>query len=80
MKKSFYLLLGILLSGCFADNAKVVETEKQTNNCIVGVWMPENTEGNVNTLEFQAPTVNEGKSGTVIFSDEFQEPNGNTRA
>jgi hypothetical protein len=49
MKKSLNLLTAIclftlFLTACHVDNAKVVETETETTECIVGKWMPENQD------------------------------------
>lgn len=59
------ILLLFYASGCHVDNAKVVETEKQTLECLVGNWIPENTDESMNKIAFDAPTTAEEKSGTV---------------
>lgn len=73
MKKKFNLLTVILLSvfflpGCHVDNAKVVETKKETTECVVGKWMPENQDKELNTIEFHAADMEGGETGTVTLS------------
>jgi hypothetical protein len=81
MKKSLNLLTLTFLSvfflpGCHVDNAKVVETEKETTECVVGKWVPENEDKELNNLEFHASNVEDGKSGTVNLSGGVEESNG----
>ena len=62
------ILFLFFFSGCHVDNVKVVETEKETLECMVGKWMPENADPELNDLEFHAATAPDGLSGTVTAS------------
>jgi hypothetical protein len=81
MKKSLNILALALmsiyvLSGCHVDSAKVVETEKQTTECVVGKWVPENGDQELNTLEFHDSDVEGGKNGKIILSGGIEESSG----
>ena len=81
MKKSFNLLTISLLSifflsGCFVDSAKVVETKNQTLECVVGKWVPENQDKELNILEFAAADNEGGESGSVLLTGGVEGSNG----
>lgn len=81
MKKSFNLLAAVclftlFLTACHVDNAKVVETEKETTECIVGKWMPENQDKELNNLEFHAPHMEGAVNGTVNLSGGVEQSDG----
>ena len=81
MKRTLNLLTALLLAasflaGCNAENAKVVETKSQTTNCVVGVWMPEDQDEQLNTLEFHAANMEEGENGNVNLTGGVEQANG----
>lgn len=81
MKKSLNLLTAICLfaflsPSCHVDNAKVVETEKETTECVVGKWMPENQDKELNNLEFQAPGMEGAENGTISLTGGVEQSDG----
>jgi hypothetical protein len=81
MKKTTNILIMsifyvVFLPGCHVDNASVVETKKETTECVVGKWMPENQDKELNILEFNAANIEGGETGTVILSGGVEGSNG----
>lgn len=81
MKKTTNILIMSILYaffslGCHVDNARVVETKKETTECVVGKWMPENQDKELNTLEFNASNIEGGETGTVTLSGGVKGSNG----
>ncbi len=81
MKKTVKLQMVLLLSvpflpGCHAENARVVETKKQTTECVVGVWMPENQDKVLNNLEFHAANMEEGENGNISLTGGAEQSSG----
>lgn len=81
MKKSLNLLATICLTvvflpACHVDNAKVVETEKETTECVVGKWTPENQDKELNNLEFHAPNMEGAVNGTINLTGGVEQSNG----
>lgn len=81
MEKTFNLLAAICLSvlflpGCHVNSAKVVETEKETTECVVGTWKPENQDKELNNLVFHAPNMQGAENGDVNLTGGVEQANG----
>lgn len=81
MEKSINLLATIclivgFLPACHVDNAKVVETEKETTECVVGQWVPENQDKELNVLEFHAPNMEGAENGTISLTGGVEQSDG----
>lgn len=70
------MLFLIYFSACNVHSAKVVETEEQTLECIVGTWVPEEPNPVMNNIEFHAPEMVGEQTGTVSVSGGIESMTG----